>query len=75
MVYEKTALPSRCAAVIPQHKKKGNIPAITKPAEITPLVQAISNYKSPITRAGEAKTAGDSSQLELPSWVEQKAPA
>ena len=43
-------VPLSLRGVIPRHKK-GHIPAITKPAEITPLVQAISMYKSPITRA------------------------
>ncbi|CAE6783780.1 phage integrase central domain-containing protein [Paraburkholderia haematera] len=36
--------------VVPRHKK-GHIPAITKPADIAPLVLAIDAYKSPITRA------------------------
>jgi hypothetical protein len=42
-------VPLSLRGVIPRHKK-GHIPAITKPAEITPLVQAINTYKSPITR-------------------------
>ncbi|MGF6920690.1 tyrosine-type recombinase/integrase [Paraburkholderia sp. 40] len=43
-------VPLSLRGVIPRHKK-GHIPAITKPAEIAPLVQAINSYKSPITRA------------------------
>ncbi|MBB5413731.1 MULTISPECIES: tyrosine-type recombinase/integrase [unclassified Paraburkholderia] len=43
-------IPLSLRGVIPRHKK-GHIPAITKPAEIAPLVQAINTYKSPITRA------------------------
>jgi len=43
-------VPLALRGVIPRHRK-GHIPAITKPAEITPLVQAIDTYKSPITRA------------------------
>jgi integrase len=43
-------VPLSLRGVIPRHKK-GHIPAITKPAEIAPLVQAINTYKSPITRA------------------------
>jgi integrase len=35
---------------VPRHKK-GHIPAITKPADIAPLVLAIDAYKSPFTRA------------------------
>ncbi|WP_027211431.1 tyrosine-type recombinase/integrase [Burkholderia sp. WSM2232] len=42
-------VPLSLRGVIPRHKK-GHIPAITKPAEITPLVQAINMYKSPLTR-------------------------
>ncbi|MFM0696597.1 site-specific integrase [Paraburkholderia graminis] len=36
--------------VVPHHRK-GHIPAITKPADIAPLVHAIDAYRSPITRA------------------------
>jgi hypothetical protein len=36
--------------VVPRHKKS-HIPAITKPADIAPLVLATDAYKSPITRA------------------------
>lgn len=43
-------VPLSLRGVIPRHKK-GHIPAITKPTEIVPLVQAINTYKSPITRA------------------------
>jgi integrase len=43
-------VPLSLRGVIPRHKK-GHIPAITKPTEIAPLVQAINTYKSPITRA------------------------
>jgi integrase len=43
-------VPLSLRGVIPRHKK-GHIPAITKPAEIVPLVQAINTYQSPITRA------------------------
>jgi integrase len=35
--------------LLPKHEK-GNIPAITKPSEIGPLVRAIAAYDSPITR-------------------------
>ncbi|KWF32672.1 integrase [Burkholderia diffusa] len=43
-------VPLSLRGVIPRHEK-GHIPAITKPTEIVPLVQAINTYKSPITRA------------------------
>jgi integrase len=43
-------IPLSMRGVIPKHKK-GHIPAITKPAEIAPLVRAINTYRSPITRA------------------------
>ncbi|WP_256583888.1 tyrosine-type recombinase/integrase [Burkholderia singularis] len=38
------------SGVIPRHKK-GHIPAITKPGDIAPLVRAINDYQSPVTRA------------------------
>ncbi|MGF6967341.1 integrase [Paraburkholderia sp. WC7.3g] len=43
-------IPLSLRGVIPRHEK-GHIPAITKPTEIVPLVQAINTYQSPITRA------------------------
>jgi integrase len=43
-------LPLALRGVLPRHKK-GHIPAITKPADIGPLVKAINAYSSPITRA------------------------
>ena len=41
-------VPLSLRGVIPRHRK-GHIPAITKPAEIVPLLHAINTYKSSIT--------------------------
>jgi len=46
-------VPLSLRGVIPRHEN-GHIPAITKPAEIASLVQAINTYKSPITRGKHA---------------------
>lgn len=43
-------LPLSLRGVIPK-QKKGHIPAITKSADIAPLVRAINSYQSPVTRA------------------------
>jgi 2,4-dienoyl-CoA reductase-like NADH-dependent reductase (Old Yellow Enzyme family) len=43
-------VPLSLRGVIQRHQK-GHIPAITKHAEIVPLVQAINMYQSPIARA------------------------